>query len=95
MYCNYVRTQARGLPNRIVGWCEIPQWVVRNLITFKNCSIKESLFKKARRQFNYVFGEKNMTVKPSDFKDSITLEVNQEAVEQAKELCLMKEENHE
>ncbi len=69
------------------SWLDIEQWMVRNLMTFKNCRLKSKFYAKFKRQFVYLFGKENIKVQelPDKF---VVLEINDEAREHAKPFVL-------
>lgn len=69
---------------RYISWMDIPQWIIRNLMVFGNCSLKRTFYVSTEKQFAFLFGEDNMIQKHSDFKDSMILEVTKEGRLKAK-----------
>lgn len=76
---------------RYTSWMDIEQWIIRNLMTYQNCSVKASFYYEHENQFGYIFGKENLKVKHSDFKNSIVLEVSSLGVERAKAFILEEE----
>lgn len=74
------------------SWLDIEQWMVRNLMTFKNCLLKQKFYAKFKRQFVYLFGSENITEKPTS-DGFIVLEITEEGRNNAKPFVLEEEEN--
>lgn len=72
------------------SWLDIEQWMVRNLMTFKNCLLKTSFYAKFKRQFVYLFGSENITEKPTS-DGFIVLEITEEGRNNAKPFVLEEE----
>ena len=80
------RTQ-KGICQHFTGYLDIDAWMIRNLMSHKNCSLKESFFYKYKKQFEFLFGKDNVKATPTS-DGFCVVEINNEAVEQALPLVL-------
>lgn len=94
-YGNYVNGRIWGNPATLKGlsgvtatscgyrtynsFCDIEQWIVRNLMTNKNCLIRNKLYSKIKNQLDILFN-KNVTARP-DNDGCVVIEVNDDGVE--------------
>lgn len=76
--------QCHASEKRYTSWMDIPQWIIRNLMVFGNCSLKRTFYVSTEKQFAFLFGEGNMIQKHSDFNNSMTLEITDEGRLKAK-----------
>lgn len=93
-YGNYVNGRIWGNPATVKGlsgqarecgyktynsFCDIEQWIVRNLMTNKNCCIRNKLYSKIKNQLEVLF-DKKVSARPiSD--DCVVVEVTDDGVE--------------
>ena len=94
-YGNYVNGRIWGNPATLKGlsgvtatscgqrvynsFCDIEQWIVRNLMTNKNCCIRNKLYLKIKNQLEILF-DKKVSARPiSD--DCVVVEVTDDGVQ--------------
>ena len=94
-YGNYVNGRIWGNPASLKGlsgvtatscgyrsynsFCDIEQWIVRNLMTNKNCCIRNKLYSKIKSQLEILFDKKVSARTISD--DCVVVEVTDDGVQ--------------
>lgn len=63
----------------------IEDWVIRNLMTHGNCSMKQNRYYDVKADYERLFGKENLNVRPDG--KFVILTINQEAKDKA--LCLV------
>lgn len=74
-------------PKHYRSFRNIEQWIIRNLMSHGNCYMKKEKFYGIQRDYNKLFGKKNIQINEVDSK-SIVVSITEEAKAKAINLVL-------
>lgn len=74
-------------PKHYRSYRNIEQWIIRNLMSYGNCYMKKEKYYSIQRDYEKLFGKKNITIQDVDSK-TIVVSINQEAKNKAVSLVL-------